>query len=115
MAEENKSSQSSPGQDSSEGPAPRPVPLKRFASDAALSQHPSRPVPLKRYASAPDLSKDKEPQSPAVSLSQTDVDPELLKLQIEWADLLMNDNLVIDIPPKCDLSPDKKQLLAGRW
>jgi hypothetical protein len=80
-----------------------------MASEPSLLP-PPHPIPIKRFASDPGPSKP-----PPVTLSQTDVDPELLKLQIEWADLLMDDKMIIDIPPSCDLSPDKKQLLAGRW
>ena len=71
------------------------------------------PIAARRVMSDPGLSNTKSP--PPVTLSTTDVDPELLKLQIEWADLLMNDSLVIDVPPECDLSRDKQQLLAARW
>ena len=52
---------------------------------------------------------------PPVMLTQTDIDPELQKLQMEWADLLMNDDIVINVPQKCDLSSSEKELLAGRW
>jgi len=50
-----------------------------------------------------------------VELSESDIASELQELQVEWADLLMNDDIVIDIPQKCDLTSSEKEILAGRW
>jgi hypothetical protein len=51
-----------------------------------------------------------------VNISQTDIDPELLKVQIEWADLLMHDNIQIFKPLQCgDLTKSQLSTVAASW
>jgi hypothetical protein len=57
------------------------------------------------------FSRDK---SIIVELTAHDIDPALRKLQDEWEDLLMHDELSVDIPPKIEFESerDKHQLMA---
>lgn len=51
-----------------------------------------------------------------VNISQTDIDPELLKVQIEWADLAMHDDIQVYNPLKCgDLTKDELSIVAASW
>lgn len=51
-----------------------------------------------------------------INISQTDIDPELLKVQIEWADLLMHDDIQIFKPLKCgDLTKSQLSTVAASW
>ena len=49
-----------------------------------------------------------------VELSPEDIDPSLRKLQEEWEELLMHDELIVDIPPQIEFETekDKHQLMA---
>ena len=57
------------------------------------------------------VSRDR---SVIVELSHDDIDPALRKLQEEWEELLMHDELTVDIPPKIEFESeqDKHQLMA---
>lgn len=57
------------------------------------------------------FSRDK---SIIVELTAEDIDPSLRKLQDEWEDLLMHDELTVDIPPQIEFESetDKHQLMA---
>ena len=51
-----------------------------------------------------------------VNISQTDIDPELLKVQIEWADLAMHDDIQIFKPLQCgDLTKEQLSVVAASW
>ena len=49
-------------------------------------------------------------------LSYADIDPALRKLQDEWEELLMHDELTVDIPPKLDLHTEENKFsLLALW
>ena len=89
----------------------RPKPQRRSSTREIVKERWDK---IRKHVLNPeDKNADKNSK---VNIQQTDIDPELLKVQIEWADLLMHDDIQVFKPLQCgDLTQSQLATVAASW